>query len=340
MGDPIPSLVRSTRFLTGSTETDHKSPTENRHGGWLIVQGTTSDPLYCTPGASQIATFFRSSAKPFQAFPLVETGFAEALTEEELAVACASHTGSPRHLALVRAILEKAGLNEAALQCGPHWPLDKESVQTLQSTHAEPTALHNNCSGKHAAMLYTCIRAGWDPASYLQPQHPLQQRILEVLKTWSGIAQIPTAIDGCGAPVFYLPLQAMARLYAHLGSAPEFAPIRQAMSSHPETVGGMGRADTVIMQASQGQLLAKVGADGVICVSHTEKAQGLALKMADGNNEIRNLTVVEMLIRLNWLTPEQATDSRLTPYRQLERLNTQGQVIGRHEILPPETSPC
>jgi L-asparaginase len=196
----------------------------------------------------------------------------------------------------------------------------------------KPCAIHNNCSGKHAGMLFYCSKHNLDTATYLSPEHPLQQRIVEGLKRFSGLHDIPLAIDGCGAPVFYLPLGAMATLYAQLGTHEVFIPIRQAMTNYPELIGGEGRVDTVLMQISQGELLAKVGADGVMCVSHTGKSQGLALKMADGSNEVRNIAIVSILRRLGWINDAAWGDKRLQPYQDLNRLNTQNKVIGSYEI--------
>ncbi len=323
-------LVTATRYRGADSLSE--SLVENRHLGWAVVANSQQNLLYCTPEAEQIATFFRSAAKPFQAMSLIQRGLADELTIEELALCCASHTASARHLKVVARLLSKAGLSEAALQCGAHEPLDIETQAILRQTGQAARAIHNNCSGKHAGMLLYCKRQGLDPATYLDPAHPLQQAILADLRQRTGIADIPVAVDGCGAPVFYLPLVAMAGLYAQLGTDTACALICKAMMSYPELVGGSGRVDTVIMQASGGKLLAKVGADGVLCVSRAGCDEGLAIKIADGSTEIRNLVAVEILIRLGWLDAAMATDSRLQPYRMLQRVNTQGRVIGDYQI--------
>lgn len=332
-----PVLVTATRYRSGgtpdaSTRCEVDELIENRHLGWAIVYDQQHGLLYSTPGADQTATFFRSAAKPFQAFPLIEEGYASALSVEELALTCASHTGSSRHCVTASTILQKANLTEAALQCGSQTPIDSLALDALRQSNQAPSPLHHNCSGKHAGMLFCCRSAGWDVGTYLQPEHPLQRKILSALQTWGTVRDIPVAVDGCGAPVFYLPLLAMARLYAQLGLADEFKPLRQAMLKYPELVGGEGRVDTVIMQASQGQILAKVGADGVLCASHVGKGQGVALKISDGSTWIRNITFVEMLVRLGWLDAYQARDRRLAPFRNLLRSNAQGAVIGRYHV--------
>jgi L-asparaginase II len=305
---------------------------ENSHLGWVVLFDRRQGILYSTPGATEIATFFRSAAKPFQSYPLLEAGYAAELTTEELAITCASHTGSQHHLELAKAILAKASLGPEQLQCGSHPPLDARMVEQLRSQHQAPEQLHNNCSGKHAGMLLYCQRAGLDTRNYLALEHPLQQKIVAILHHWGEIESIPLGIDGCGAPVFYLPLHIMAKLYAHLGTDKAFEPIRNAMTHYPHIIGGEGRIDTVLMQASRGQLLAKVGADGVLCVSRIDREEGLALKIADGSEQIRNLTLVEILIRLNWLDEIAKSDPRLQPYRQHQRLNAQNKPVGEYQI--------
>lgn len=334
--DPV--LVTAHRF-TASNSADElnrgESIVENRHLGWLVINHRNKGLLYSTPGADQIATFFHSSAKPFQAFPLISSGIYKELTEQELALTCASHVGSHKHIELTRNIFKKAELPETSLQCGPHAPADAAMLEYLRQSEKTPTAIHNNCSGKHAGMLLYCKKAGLDPAHYLDFEHPLQQSILQSLRQWGQVEYIPTAIDGCGAPVFYLPLKTMALLYAHLGSAPELSPLCNAMIHHPEIVGGDGRVDTVIMQASQGKLLAKVGADGVLCVSRVGTDEGLALKIADGSEPVRNMTIVEILSRLNWLDEVARQDSRLAPFQDQLRFNTQDKAVGEYQIHFP-----
>jgi L-asparaginase II len=329
-------LITATRFLTENPQkgqTKCESLIENCHLGWLIVTNRQQQLLYSTPGSSEIATFFRSSAKPFQAFPLVDKGFYKELSTEELALACASHIGTRQHTQLAFSMLKKAGLPEDALQCGPHAPIDKKTLAELQQAQQPASRIHNNCSGKHAGMLFYCQRAGLDPQTYLEPTHPLQQHILACIKEWGQVESVPLAIDGCGAPVFYLPLKSMALLYAHLGSTDAFSPLRDAMATHPVLVGGEGRVDTVIMQASQGKLVAKVGADGVLCAARVGSGEGLALKIADGDGTVRDMALVQILIKLGWLDSQAAMDERLQPFiNRITRENTQGKAVGEYQI--------
>lgn len=253
------------------------------------------------PGAS---TYFRSSAKPFQALAAVESGAADrfGLTPRELAVMAASHAGEPRHVDAVSSILEKIGLREAALLCGAHPPFSPESQKRLEAERKPPGAIHNNCSGKHAGMLAAAADQGWSLDDYLDPQHSVQRAILGAVAELAGLAEpeIGLGVDGCSAPTFYLPLRTMARLFARLAAAAKSAPaievpsfatersivgdgktlaretalarIGAAMMAHPEMVAGEGRIDTEAMRAAPGRLIAKGGAEGVQCFGVLEPA--------------------------------------------------------------------
>lgn len=329
-------LVTASRFSIGTDTNDepnHSSIAENFHFGWLIVTNLQQELLYCTPGADKTSTFFRSSAKPFQAFPLVEKGYDAALSEEELAIACASHTGSQRHIDLAESILKKAGLTEDHLQCGPQTPTDKAIRKQMETNGEEPRRIHNNCSGKHAGMLLYCTKSGLDTDNYLDASHGLQKHIVNIIREWGNYEEIELAIDGCGAPVFYLPLKNMALLYAQLGSNPIFRPICKAMSAYPEVVGGAGRIDTAIMQASQEKLVAKVGADGVFCVARIGTGEGLALKIADGTTEIRDTAIIQILLQLGWIDDTMRKSNYLSSYlNRTTRYNTQGKAVGKIKV--------
>lgn len=305
---------------------------ENRHIGWAVVSDHRQAIPYSTPAAEEIATFFRSAAKPFQALPLLGEVCREGLSSEDLAIACASHSASQQHIERVESLLAKAGLDASSLQCGPAEPGDDVMRRALRASGLPSGAIYNNCSGKHAGMLLCCRRQGWDMSRYLQPDHPLQQVILRALRHWGGVEEIPLAVDGCGAPVFYLSLPVMARLYACLGVENALSPLRDAMLAHPELVGGEGRVDTVIMQVSRNRLLAKVGADGVLCASRPETGHGLALKIADGSPSVRNLAFVHFLRALGWLDDAAWKDLRLAPHRETRRYNTLGQIIGEYRV--------
>ncbi|HLM78350.1 MAG TPA: asparaginase [Rubrobacteraceae bacterium] len=280
---------------------------ESVHYGRYVfcdAQGERKDYLGDTEGY----VYLRSSAKPFQALPLVFSGAADAfgLTSEELAVACASHSGEPRHLAAVRSILHKAGLSESDLQNGTHPPRHALTAARLARNGDTPRPIHGNCSGKHAGMLAVCVYAGWDPAGYRDPEGPLQKLVQRTVAKLCGIEPeaIRTAGDGCGVPVFALPLQKLALSFARLftddaKAFPEdlleaVCRVRDAMRVHPFMVAGTGRFDTSIMKETD--LIAKSGAEGVFAAGSPE-GWGLALKVSDGASRAVAPTALAVLNR-------------------------------------------
>ncbi len=267
---------------------------ESVHRGRYVVRdarGETLDSL----GEPAGYVHLRSSAKPFQALPLVFSGAADAfgLTSEELAVACASHSAEPRHLAAVRSILRKAGLSEDDLQNGIHPPMHAPTAARLARNGEQPRHIHGNCSGKHAGMLAVCVHAGWDPAGYRDVDGPLQKLVRRTVSKLCGIEpeEVQLAGDGCGVPVFALPLENLALGFARLaaGGAEDFPEdlleaavrVRDAMREYPGMVAGTGRFDTRLIEATN--LIAKSGAEGVFAAaSPVEPGWGFALKISDG----------------------------------------------------------
>lgn len=228
-------------------------------------------------------SFLRSCAKPFQALAVLESGAAEAygLHPEELAVICGSHGAEPMHVRAVRSILRKAGIRPSALRCGAHAPTATRGLRALYASRGEPSAIHNNCSGKHSGMLAAAKRWRASLTGYLSPGHPVQKTNLANVARNSGVAvrRIPVAIDGCSAPTFGLPLFAVARMGAALASAPEMAVLRASMMAHPAMV---GRPCVSIMTAAPGRLVTKGGAEGLYLCGVVEPGLGIALKVADG----------------------------------------------------------
>ncbi len=282
---------------------------ENVHQISLTVADKDKNILYSTPDGPSPATFFRSAAKPFQAYPLSQVLALNPLGDERLAIACASHPGQAVHVGWAQALLTEAGLTDAALRCGPN-------------------PLHHNCSGKHAGFLLTCVRKGWPIEDYLSLSHPLQRWIQDRFAHWTGRHDIQWAVDGCGAPVMHLSLPEMAHLYAQLGTSPECLPMSQAMAAHPTLIGA--GVDAQVMAVTGGRVLAKVGADGVLCASHA--GRGLALKVWDGNADVRNRTFAHVLVHLGWLTAADWADERLKPYQSLARVNAQGREVGQLDL--------
>jgi L-asparaginase II len=264
---------------------------ESVHRGRLAVFDPGGGELEAL-GDPEAYVYLRSSAKPFQALPLVLSGAADAfgLTDDELAVACASHNAEEPHLAAVRSILKKAGLSEDDLQSGAHPPMYGPSAAALVRAGEEPLPIHGNCSGKHAGMLAVCVHEGYRTLDYREPGHPLQRRILGLLAEVCGVEEDEVLIagDNCGVPAFALPLRSFATGLARIATGEELPDgvagaalrIRDAMCSHPFMVAGTGRFDADLMGRTH--LLAKGGAEAVLAVGSPE-GWGLALKISDGS---------------------------------------------------------
>jgi L-asparaginase II len=262
--------------------------------------------------------YSRSSAKPFQALPLLLSGAADAfgLTDEELAVVCASHNAEEPHLAAVRSILSRAGLSEDDLQSGAHPPMYAPAAAELARRGEEPTQVHGNCSGKHAGMLALCVYEGWETTSYRDPDHPLQRRILQTVARGCGLErdEILLAGDGCGLPAFAMPLRNLATGFARLATgenlpgdlAEAVRRIRQAMREHPYMVAGTGRLDTDVMRGAD--LIAKSGAEGVFAAG-SPQGWGLALKVSDGTTRAVSPAALAALARRGVEVP-QTSESR------------------------------
>jgi L-asparaginase II len=263
---------------------------ESVHRGRLAVCDPEGNVLEAV-GDPEAYIYARSSAKPFQALPLVLSGAAEAfgLTDEELAVACASHNAEEPHLAAVRSILEKAGLTEDDLQSGAHLPLYEPEADKLIRSGEDPRPIHGNCSGKHAGMLAVCVHEGYETATYRDPGHPLQRRILVLIAEVCGLREDEVLIagDNCGVPAFALPLRSLATGLARVATrnalpdelALAALRIGDAMREHPFMVAGTGRFDTDLMRSTD--LLVKGGAEAVLAVGSRD-GWGMVLKISDG----------------------------------------------------------
>jgi len=248
---------------------------ESVHRGHLIAINGEGE-MVIDIGAPDTVTFFRSACKAFQALPFITSGACDAFgySEEEVALACASHSGEARHVRVAQLMLERAGLTEAHLRCGTHLPFNEKEAEQMLRAGEHPTQLHNNCSGKHAAMLATAKHIEADLATYDEIENPVQQTILETISLFTDVPteKVKIGIDGCAAPNFAIPLSSMARSFMNLISPPESFPpdvrdacgrIVSAMTTFPELIGGTERLDTMLMQAANGKIISKVGADGV-----------------------------------------------------------------------------
>ena len=273
------SAIEVRLLRNGAEESLH------RVHGVLVEMGTEAPRALGDPG---LEAFWRSSMKPFQALPLVEDGLFErlGLGSAELAIACASHHGTPAHLEAAGRILAASGLGEDDLACGPHRPMDEAAARALDRSGTLPGRLHNNCSGKHAAMLAWCRDRGWDVGSYHEPEHPLQREIREGLSRW--IDRPPAAlewgVDGCGVPTPRLSIEEMARAYGRLtaSEAPGPRAVVAAMTEHPSLVSGSSAFSCALVRAGGGRILAKEGAEGVFCLGVVGSGRGAAFKVRDG----------------------------------------------------------
>ncbi len=249
------------------------------------------------------APFFpRSANKPLQAAGMLRCGLD--LDGELLALASASHSGEDFHIDGVRKILSGAGLTEADLRCPPSWPLDPATARRLIASGEEISRIRMNCSGKHSAMLATCVRNGWDPAGYLAPGHPLQQALRRTAEDLAGEPVTATGVDGCGAPLFALTLAGLARAFRELVIAPPGSPERRvadAMRAYPEWTSGTLRDERLLMDAVPG-LLTKGGAEGVDAFALADGRAG-AVKIDDGAHRARTPVTVATLRLLGTTVP-------------------------------------
>lgn len=267
--------------------------------------------LVAAAGDPERVTYYRSAAKPFQALPLVEDGVGErfGLTPEELALCCGSHGGEPRHVRAARSILARAGLDEGALACGAHRPLRERAGDELVRRGQEPLRVHNNCSGKHAGMLALAVHHGWPTDGYVDPEHPVQRRMLKEVARWCDVPEreIGAGVDGCGVVTFAVPLVRMAASWARLAGAARrgepAAELVEAMTDHPFFVAGTDRLCTRLMETAGDRVVAKTGAEGVYCAGLPERALGVALKVEDGARRASEAALVRVLRFLEVLGP-------------------------------------
>ena len=296
---------------------------ESRHRVHVAVvdaEGT----LVADAGDPQYITFWRSAAKPFQAMPLIEDGVAERfkLTPEDLALICASHSSEPGQVARARDLLQKIGCSERDLLCGPHRPLSEAVAKDYETRGVRLTAVYSNCSGKHAGMLALAKHHGWPTEFYTRIEHPVQQRCLAEVSSWTGMPaeEIAVAVDGCGVACFAMPLVSMALAYARLEG-----PIRDAMLQHPELIAGEGRPCTEMMRAHPGRVITKVGAEGVYSAQLVRERIGVALKVEDGHSVASVLAMAAVLGELG-LRPQ--PDSLVAK----PTTNSRGETVGEMRV--------
>jgi L-asparaginase II len=307
---------------------------ESIHDVYLAV-ATADARVVARAGRLEAPVLARSAIKPFQALPLVLDGAADrlGLTDRELALCCASHSGEPEHVDVARSILARAGVGEEMLACGPHPPMSRAAAAALREAGVEPGRVHNNCSGKHAGMLALARAHGWATGGYHEAGHPVQRRVLAEMARWGRVPEeeIGTAVDGCGVVAFGLPLTAMAAAMARLVAAagqgePGPARIVGAMAGHPFLVGGSGRLCTRLIEVTNGRVLAKVGAEGVYAAADRGRQVGLAVKARDGARRAAEVALLAVLEALDLITSEEL--EALARWARPEVRNTRYEVVG------------
>jgi L-asparaginase II len=319
---------------------------ESFHRGGLAIVDAEGAPRTLLGDVNR-PIFPRSAVKALQALPLVAGGAAERFhfTDEELALACASHNGEPAHAATVAAMLAKAGLDVAALECGTHWPYLETAQRDLVREGREPSALHNNCSGKHAG--FVCLgclmaaQAGQDAREfvrgYVKPEHPVMREVSAALQAATGfdLAAAPVGVDGCSIPTYGIPLRRLALGFARLatgqglsaGHAAAAQRIRRAVARAPFMAAGTGRFDTRVMSHFGERVFCKVGAEAVYCAALPERGLGVAIKMDDGNTA-RAAEVVMAHVLTALARHDDADEACLVGLRQVSLKNWNGIEVG------------
>jgi len=313
---------------------------ENRHRGAIAV----CDPhgrLVHGWGDVDALVYPRSAIKALQALPLVESGAADHfdLSSAELALACSSHSGEPRHTTTVHDWLTRLELDEEALECGPHAPSNAKAATALILDHVEPGRIHNNCSGKHTGMLTTACFHGEETHGYIEREHPTQQRWMHTLGEMVDLdmGRLPWSRDGCGIPVIAMPLKSMATAFARIAVPDDLPPSRAnaidritaSIAANPFMVAGTGRLCTEIMELTGRRVLVKTGADGVYTAALQDKNLGVALKIDDGMREAAEVAILAVLTKLDSMHTDEL--EALAQRCRMPITNTRGVLTGYRE---------
>jgi len=328
MKEPNPILVDVTRHP--QVESFHRGAAAvvDRDGRVVHAWGDINTPV-----------FPRSAVKPLQAMAMLTSGAADALgvNDAEIALACASHNGEAVHTDTVRAWLQRLGYGPDTLECGAHPPQDTFTRHALIRDNGTPSPLHNNCSGKHAGFLTVCRHLGLDPAGYIGADHPLQTLVRDTLTMLTGwrLSGAPCGIDGCGIPVYAMPLQAIATGMMKLAVPERLDPaaadsarrIVKAMSAHPHLVAGRARFCTTVIEALAPNVVVKTGAEGVFCAAVVDQGLGVALKIDDGATRASEAAMGGILRRIGAISDAQH-ETLVTALEPAVR-NVVGRLIGR-----------
>jgi L-asparaginase II len=332
MANPV--VVEATRGALVESAHRGAGAVVDADGRVVMVFGDADRPVYP-----------RSAVKALQALPLVASGAADrlGLSDKEIALSCASHSGSEDHLATARAMLAKVDHDERALECGAHWPLGEEEARALARAGRTPTALHNNCSGKHAGFICLSCAMGVDPNGYVAPDHAVQREVKASIEAMTGarLSEDMRGLDGCAIPTYAVPLGALARGFARLGTGHGLsqehrdaaARIRAAVAAHPMTVAGRGRFDTEVMSLLGRRVFTKSGAEGVFCAALPEAGLGLAVKADDGAGRAAQVMIAALIRRFAGFDEE--TSARLMRFVSLRLVNWNGAEVGLLRPMGP-----
>src|SRR5437870_6256236 len=329
MADPV--LVEVTRSAVVESRHSGAVAVVDADGGAVLALGDIDRPV-----------FPRSAVKALQALRMIETGAADryGFTDPELALACASHSGESGHVAAAQSVLARIGLDASYLRCGAHPPMHVPSATALYRAGAEPTALQNNCSGKHSGFLCLACMLDADPRGYINPDHPVQREVKATIENVTGTS-IPDgrrAIDGCSVPTWAVPLKHLALGFARFGTGNGLTPerakaaarLRAACAAHPWYVAGTGRFCTEVMQRLGARAFVKVGAEGVYLGALPERGLGIAVKCDDGGARAAEVVMAALILRFGALSDEEqaALDHLVRPTLR----NWNGFAIG--ELCP------
>lgn len=282
---------------------------ESRHRGSIAIFDADGAPVLAL-GDVERSVYPRSAVKAIQALPLVESGIADRfeLTDEEIALTCASHSGEERHTATAASILAKAKRDASYLECGAHWPSGEAASRTLAVTGGRPSALHNNCSGKHSGFICLSCGLSEDPKGYVTVRHIVQKMVRGALENLTGAphGEAERGTDGCSIPTYAIPLRALALGFARFGTGNGLPRerraaarrIRRAVAQHPFMVAGTDRFDTKLMECLRERVFVKSGAEGVYCAALPELGYGIALKIDDGTPRASAAVMASLILRL------------------------------------------
>jgi L-asparaginase II len=295
---------------------------ESRHAGAFVV-ADTGGKIVLSGGDPDWAIYPRSAIKGLQALPLLLSGAADrfGLSDAELALACASHCGAPEHAATAASILSRAGRDAGCLECGAHWPTSCSAMRALAMAGEAPSALHNNCSGKHAGFVCTAVAEGRDPSGYVASDHPTMRAVRQAVAAVTGadLSRESPGVDGCSIPTYRIALRALATGFARFGAgtllpagfAAAASRLRAAVAAHPAMIAGAGRFDTVVAETLGESAFVKVGAEGVYCGALPMLGLGFALKCEDG--AVRAAEVATAALLRHLLGPSAVLDRLASP---------------------------